>query len=128
MDASTTTSPSSYGLPLFNTSPRTPDEIARIRGTTSKQVEKRREQNRLSQRAYRDRKEKYQRELEDQIAEWKQKQEELVKSYASQTEEVLRLKAQIEVLRTEVVSLQSGLPAMWGQVDQFSQDFDLVPH
>lgn len=91
-------------------------------------AQKRREQNRLSQRAYRDRKEKYQRELEDQIAEWKQKQEELVKSYASQTEEVLRLKAQIEVLRTEVVSLQSGLPAMWGQVDQFSQDFDLVPH
>lgn len=89
--------------------------------------QRRREQNRQSQRAYRDRKEKHQRDLEGQIAVWKDKHEKLSKSYAVQTEEVSQLKAQIEDLNTQILSLQSGLPEMWGSLDISQQEFDLVP-
>lgn len=91
-------------------------------------VQRRREQNRQSQRAYRDRKEKHQRELEAQIAVWKEKHEALTKSCAAQTETITQLKAQIENLNSQVLSFQqSSLPDVWGQVDQPQQDFDLVP-
>lgn len=90
-------------------------------------LQRRREQNRQSQRAYRDRKDKHQRELEAQIAGWKQKHEKLTKSYATQAEQVSQLKAQVEDLNSQIVSLQSGLPEMWGHIDQSQQDFDLVP-
>jgi len=70
----------------------------------------------------------YQRELEDQIAVWKQKHEALAKSHVSQTEEVSQLKAQIDDLNAQVMSLQFGSPDMWGYIEKFQQDFDLVPH
>jgi len=85
--------------------------------------QRRREQNRQSQRAYRDRKEKHQHDLEGQINIWKRKHAELVKSYADQTEEVSQLKAQIEDLNAQVSLLQSGASDTWAQADQ--NDFDL---
>lgn len=98
------------------------------RGSIPDKVERRREQNRQSQRAYRDRKEKHQRELEGQIAVWKDKHDALTKSCAAQTETIAQLKAQVEQLNSQVLSLsQPNLPDVWGQVDQPQQDFDLVP-
>lgn len=58
---------------------------------------------------------------------WKEKHEKLSKSYAVQSEEVSQLKAQIEDLNAQILSLQSGLPEMWGSLDISQQEFDLVP-
>lgn len=58
---------------------------------------------------------------------WKEKHEKLSKSFAVQTEEVSQLKAQIDDLNTQILSLQSGLPEMWGSFDSSQQEFDLVP-
>lgn len=90
-------------------------------------AQRRREQNRQSQRAYRDRKEKHQRALEDQIAIWKQKHGELVKCYADQTEEVTKLKARIEDLISQVMSLRSDSTETWGRIGRSPLNCDLVP-
>lgn len=89
--------------------------------------QRRREQNRSSQRAYRERKERHQKELEEQISQWQQKHQLLSRSYSQQTEEVGRLKAQIEQLNGEISQLQSGLPSLCGSLCQSPQEFDLVP-
>ncbi|KAK5082498.1 hypothetical protein LTR70_008384 [Exophiala xenobiotica] len=88
---------------------------------------RRREQNRQSQRAYRDRKDAHQRQLEGQVAVWKQKHEKLVRSYAKQTEEVSRLKAQLEDLHAQVATLQPGAPEPWAGVDLLQPDLDIAP-
>lgn len=125
--SSSAASPSSEASSPTTSSRRTSKVMTEVRGAIPDKVERRREQNRQSQRAYRDRKEKHQRDLEGQIAVWKDKHEKLSKSYAVQTEQVSQLKAQIEDLNTQVLSLQSGLPEMWGSLDVSQQDFDLVP-
>ena len=109
-----------------------PDKIeVRNRRATWRQTlippQRRREQNRSSQRAYRDRKERHQRELEQQIADWRQKHQMLSKSYSKQGGEVRRLKSQIEQLTSEIAALQSGLPSLCGSLSQSPTEFDLVP-
>lgn len=102
--------------------------MTELKGAVPDKVERRREQNRQSQRAYRDRKEKHQRDLEAQIAAWKEKHEKLVTSYTAQTEEVSQLKAQVDELNSKIMALQSGMtPELWTSTCQTPHDFDLVP-
>lgn len=81
----------------------------------SNPLQRRRESNRLSQRAYRDRKESLRRELEAEIAVCKAKHGELMQSHCRQNEEITRLKAEIAKLMTHIESLRSA------------QAFELVP-
>lgn len=83
--------------------------------------ERRREQNRASQRAYRDRKDKQLKALEVQIAQWQAKHQGLCSSYTKQTTEVRKLKAQIDDLMSKIIAVQTGLLA------QSPIDFDMVP-
>ncbi|OAP60715.1 hypothetical protein AYL99_05717 [Fonsecaea erecta] len=101
--------------------------VAQVKSSIPDKIERRREQNRSSQRAYRERKERHQKELEEQITQWQQKHQLLSRSYSQQTEEVARLKAQIEQLNGEITQLQSGLPSLCGSLCQSPQEFDLVP-
>jgi hypothetical protein len=101
-----------------------PSATGLTRLTTS---QRRREQNRSSQRAYRERKERHQRELEAQINDWRQKHQLLSRSYSQQNDEVRKLKAQIEHLTTEISALQNGLPNLCGTLNQSPTEFDLVP-
>lgn len=85
--------------------------------STPAKVQRRREQNRASQRAYRDRKEKQRRDLEGEIDTWKEKHGTLQQSYAAQTAEVSHLLTQIELLNTQIVSLQTATLDMWRLMD-----------
>ncbi|KAJ9663681.1 hypothetical protein H2198_000693 [Neophaeococcomyces mojaviensis] len=87
-------------------------------------VERRRAQNKKSQRAYRDRKEQYQRDLEGKIAQWKEKHNKLTESYTAQSKEIMQLKYLIEELKLELLSLQSQSPDMWMQTSQWLPEFD----
>jgi hypothetical protein len=86
-------------------------------------TQKRREQNRISQRAFRERQEQHRKRLEEQIAHWEQQLQLLTRSHSQQTEEVARLKAQIEQLNN-VVSQFLGVATLGGSPQQ---EFDLVP-
>ncbi|EXJ77577.1 hypothetical protein A1O3_09804 [Capronia epimyces CBS 606.96] len=101
--------------------------VTQVANSIPDKIERRREQNRSSQRAYRERKERRQKELEEQIAQWQQKHQLLCQSYSQQSKEVARLQAQIKQLNDEIFQLQSGLPALYGSLGQFPQEFDLVP-
>ncbi|EXJ58510.1 hypothetical protein A1O7_05936 [Cladophialophora yegresii CBS 114405] len=113
--------------PERRTPPTTSSVVAQVKSSIPDKIERRREQNRSSQRAYRERKERHQKELEGQIAQWQQKHQLLSRSYSQQTEEVARLKSQIEQLNGEISNLQSGLPTLCGSLCQSPQEFDLVP-
>ncbi len=71
---------------------------------------RRREQNRASQRAYRERQKRTQHELEQQISEWEQKHKALLESHSTLTEELDWLKAYIEGLISYIMAQQIGLP------------------
>jgi len=101
--------------------------VAQVKSSIPDKIERRREQNRSSQRAYRERKERHQKELEEQISQWQAKHQLLTRSYSQQTEEVARLKAQIEQLNHEISNLQTGIPNLCGSLCQSPQEFDLVP-
>ncbi|OAL33404.1 hypothetical protein AYO20_07260 [Fonsecaea nubica] len=121
-------SDSSYrSTPERRVSPTSSSVVAQVKSSIPDKIERRREQNRSSQRAYRERKERHQKELEEQITQWQQKHQMLSRSYSQQTEEVARLKAQIEQLNSEITQLQSGLPSLCGSLCQSPQEFDLVP-
>ena len=89
-------------------------------------TQKRREQNRISQRAFRERQEQHRKRLEEQIAHWEQQLQLLTRSHSQQTEEVARLKAQIEQLNN-VVSQFLGVAPLGGSPHPSQQEFDLVP-
>ncbi|KIW13087.1 hypothetical protein PV08_08274 [Exophiala spinifera] len=101
--------------------------VTQVKSSIPDKLERRREQNRSSQRAYRERKERHQKELEEQISQWQQKHQILSRSYSQQTEEVARLKAQIEQLNVEISNLQVAIPTLCGSLCQSPQEFDLVP-
>jgi len=101
--------------------------VAQVKGSIPDKIERRREQNRSSQRAYRERKDRHQKELEEQIAQWQHKHQLLSRSYTQQTDEVVRLKSQVDQLHGEISQLQSGVPTLCGTLCQSPQEFDLVP-
>ena len=84
---------------------------------------RRREQNRASQRAYRERQKKTQQELERQISEWEQKHTALSESHSTLTEEVDWLKACIEGLISYIMAQQIGLPQWGTQLTQSPEEF-----
>ncbi|TVY55772.1 AP-1-like transcription factor napA [Lachnellula cervina] len=69
---------------------------------------RRRAQNRASQRAFRDRKEKHMRELEQQLGELEGRHNDLSRSYDSLQVEYTSVKHQLEGLRGENARLQSS--------------------
>jgi uncharacterized coiled-coil protein SlyX len=79
--------------------------------TPDSKEERRRSQNRASQRAYRDRKDKQLKALEVQIAQWQTKHQGLCSSYTKQTSEVRKLKEQIDELTSKIITVQTGLLA-----------------
>lgn len=83
--------------------------------------ERRREQNRISQRAFRDRKDKLLKTLETEIAQWQAKHKRLCENYSSQSADVRRLNARIEELTSKIAALQTVLSA------RSPTAFDLVP-
>jgi AP-1-like transcription factor len=101
--------------------------VAQVQKSIPDKIERRREQNRSSQRAYRERKDKHQKELEQQISDWRDKHQKLAQNYDQQTQEVQRLQQQIEQLSAEIGSLQNGLPTLSGIMEQSPTEFDLVP-
>lgn len=84
---------------------------------------KRREQNRASQRAYRERQKKTQHQLEQQISEWEKKHKALSKSHSTLTEEVDWMKAYIEGLISYIMAQQIGLPQCGTQLAQLLEEF-----
>ena len=83
---------------------------------------RRREQNRASQRAYRERQKKTQHELEQQISEWEQKHRALSESHSTLTEEVDWLKAYNDDLISYIVAQQIGLPQCGAQLAQLPKE------
>lgn len=65
-------------------------------------LQRRRAQNRASQRAFRERKEKHVKGLEHQLEELHEKHQDLLQSYTKQADEVSRLKARIVQLSAEL--------------------------
>jgi AP-1-like factor len=69
---------------------------------------RRRAQNRASQRAFRERKEKHVKGLEHQLEDLHEKHQDLLQSYSRQADEVSRLNARISQLTAELGSLRTG--------------------
>jgi len=89
-------------------------------------LQRRRAQNRVSQRAFRERKERYVKSLERQLEELRQKHQKLLQSYSQKAEEAIRLNTRVAELGSEAVCLQSSRNlssgfAMW---DKWAMDPD----
>ncbi|KAL2222571.1 hypothetical protein M432DRAFT_8442 [Thermoascus aurantiacus ATCC 26904] len=69
---------------------------------------RRRAQNRASQRAFRERKEKHVKNLESQLQTLHERHQELLHSYSRQADEVTRLNEKIKELTTEIDLLRSS--------------------
>lgn len=68
--------------------------------------QRRRAQNRASQRAFRERKEKHVKGLEHQLEDLYEKHQDLLQSYTRQAEEVAKLNTRIAELNAELTSLR----------------------
>lgn len=68
--------------------------------------QRRRAQNRASQRAFRERKEKHVKGLEHQLEELHEKHQDLLQSYSKQVDEVSRLNARIAQLSAELSAVR----------------------
>jgi len=68
---------------------------------TDHSFQRRRAQNRASQRAFRDRKEKHMRELEQRLGELEGRHSDLTRSYESLQQEYMTIKGELERLRNE---------------------------
>lgn len=73
---------------------------------TNMHLQRRRAQNRASQRAFRERKEKHVKGLEHQLEELHEKHQDLLQSYSKQTEEVSRLNVRISELSAELIAFR----------------------
>ena len=70
-------------------------------------VQRRRAQNRASQRAFRERKEKHVKGLEHQLEDLHEKHQDLLQSYSRQADEMSRLNHKIAALHTELNALRT---------------------
>lgn len=82
---------------------------------------RRRQQNRKSQRAFRNRKEAHQKDLEDQIGSMKQRHGKLFDSLIAKCKIISRLRATMNDLQVQIIFLQADLSHALSLVD-FSQD------
>ncbi|KAJ9293141.1 transcriptional regulator family: bZIP [Paecilomyces variotii] len=93
---------------------------------TNMHLQRRRAQNRASQRAFRERKEKHVKGLENQLRDLHEKHQALINSYSRQADEVRRLNERIksllvelDILRTNEASLSESL---------FPDKYDVFPY
>jgi len=77
------------------------------RGGDANDCQRRRAQNRASQRAFRERKEKHVKGLEHQLEDLHEKHQDLLQSYTRQADEVTKLTARIAELNAELEALRS---------------------
>jgi AP-1-like transcription factor len=75
--------------------------------TTLTSTQRRRAQNRASQRAFRERKEKHVKGLEHQLEDLHEKHQDLLQSYTRQADEVTKLNDRIAELNAELQALQT---------------------
>lgn len=78
--------------------------------------QRRRAQNRASQRAFRERKEKHVKSLEHQLEDLHEKHQDLLQSYSKQVDEVSRLNAKITELSAEINIVQNCQDADYGEL------------
>ncbi|PGH00369.1 hypothetical protein AJ79_08221 [Helicocarpus griseus UAMH5409] len=88
---------------------------------------RRRAQNRVSQRAFRERKEKHLKGLENQLQDIHNKHHNLIQSYTRQTDEVQRLNNRIQQLTAELDLLRSSNEDTFNDA-LMPEKFDIVPY
>lgn len=87
---------------------RTPaPQVHSLTTPTNRYPQRRRAQNRASQRAFRERKEKHVKGLEHQLEDLHSKHQDLLHSYTRQADEVAKLNSRIAELNSELQTLQS---------------------
>ncbi|KAK5947459.1 hypothetical protein PMZ80_001609 [Knufia obscura] len=91
--------------------------------TTPNMHLRRRAQNRASQRAFRERKEKHVKGLEHQLEELHEKHQDLLQSYTKQADEVSRLNSRIAELSTELTAVRHCQDSSFGDL-MISDKFD----
>jgi len=77
-----------------------------VGGTSLIPAQRRRAQNRASQRAFRERKERHVKNLEQQLEDLHQQYEELLRAYDEQKEEIFNLRTEMQELHSEPETLQ----------------------
>ncbi|KAL9111772.1 MAG: hypothetical protein Q9227_003831 [Pyrenula ochraceoflavens] len=92
----------------------------------SMHLQRRRAQNRASQRAFRERKEKHVKGLERQLDNLRDKHQDLLHSYSRKTEEVASLNSRIHSLTSELEMLRSTHDVTFGEL-LTPDKFDAVP-
>ncbi|EEH09440.1 predicted protein [Histoplasma capsulatum G186AR] len=88
---------------------------------------RRRAQNRASQRAFRERKERHLKGLESKLQDLHSKHQNLLQSYHQQTEEVQQLNIRIQQLTAELDLLRSATDGTIGEI-LMPDKFDVVPY
>jgi hypothetical protein len=88
--------------------------------------QRRRAQNRASQRAFRERKERHVKGLEHQLEDLHEKHQDLLQSYSRKADEVVKLNARIQELNSEIEALRTSSDLSFS--DFLAPDkFDAVP-
>jgi len=124
-------------IPVEYTGSSTLDERDRRRRRTSVSSAKdkeaipnmhlrRRAQNRASQRAFRERKERHVKGLEHQLEDLHEKHQDLLQSYSRQADEVAKLNSRIQELNTEIETLRSSSDLSFSEF-LTPDKFDAVP-
>ncbi|KAL9014805.1 MAG: hypothetical protein Q9173_000559 [Seirophora scorigena] len=106
-----------------------PNERGKRTELTNGELQRRRAQNRASQRAFRERKEKHVQHLEQELETLEAKHRNLQKSHSNLGETNNKLKQEVEQLRSEIKNLKTfsegssmlGSPVL-SDLDQFEQD------
>jgi len=128
--------PQATRIPVEYTGSSTLDDRDRRRRRTSvstKEKEnvpnmhlRRRAQNRASQRAFRERKEKHVKGLEHQLEDLHDKHQDLLSSYSRQADEVSKLNARIQDLTSELEMIRSSNDMSFSEL-LTPEKFDAIP-
>jgi AP-1-like transcription factor len=98
----------------------------RLPGHLLTRPQRRRAQNRASQRAFRERKERHVKGLEHQLEDLHEKHQELLQSYSRKADEVTKLNARIQELNSEIDSLRTSSELSFSDF-LTPEKFDAVP-
>lgn len=94
---------------------------------TPSSADRRRLQNRMSQRAYRERKERREKELQDQVTQWRLQYHSLCVLHAERTAEIVELQSRVESLAEEISRLHFAVRTLGDCVFPRPQEFNLGP-
>lgn len=110
----------------------TPSPLRKSRKTSSESTviipdrkTRRRQQNRNSQRAFRNRKEAHQRDLENQVDDLKQKHAKLFDSFTTQYKKMSHLTATVNDLNSQILSLQADMGRTISSMEPSKHGLDL---